>query len=134
MDDGSEETLVLDAGAVIGLARNNHALRARLRNAQQIGMNLRVPMVVVAETVRGNGPRDAPVNLVLAQTAPQHPLTDEIARAAGRLLGNAKSSSTIDALIVAEAIDCAPAIILTSDPIDLRALLSDHRGVTIEPI
>jgi hypothetical protein len=97
-------------------------------------MNLRVPMVVVAETVRGNGPHDAPVNLVLAQTSPQHPLTDEIARAAGRLLGDAKSSSTIDALIVAEAIDCAPAIILTSNPGDLRALLGDHRGVTVEPI
>ena len=134
MDDGSEETLVLDAGAVIGLARNNHALRARLRNAQQIGMNLRVPMVVVAETVRGNGPRDAPVNLVLAQTAPQHPLTDEIARRAGQLIGATRSSSTIDALVVAEALDCAPAMIWTSDSDDLRALLGTHRGVTIEPI
>ncbi len=91
-------------------------------------------MVVVAETVRGNGPRDAPVNLVLAEMSPQHPLTDEIARAAGHLLGAARSSSTIDALVVAEAIDCAPAIIMTSDPIDLRALLGNHRGVTIEPI
>ena len=91
-------------------------------------------MVVVAETVRGNGPRDALVNLVTAQMSPQHQLTDEIARAAGRLLGDAKSSSTIDALVVAEALDCAPAIIWTSDPADLRSLLGDHRGVTIEPI
>ena len=91
-------------------------------------------MVVVAATVRGNGPRDAPVNLVLAEMSPQHPLTDEIARAAGRLLGDANSSSTIDALVVAEAIDCAPAIIITSDPADLRALLGDHHGVTIESI
>jgi hypothetical protein len=97
-------------------------------------MSLRVPMVVVAETVRGNGPRDAPVNLVLAQTAPQHPLTEVIARAAGQLLAAARSSSTIDALVAAEAIDCAPAIILTSDPVDLRALLGNHRGVTVEPI
>ncbi len=97
-------------------------------------MNLRVPMVVVAETVRGNGPRDAPVNLVLAQTSPQHPLTEEIARSAGQLLGAARSSSTVDALVVAEAIDCAPAIILTSDPTDLRQLLGDHHGVTVEPI
>ena len=91
-------------------------------------------MVVVAETVRGNGPRDSPVNLVLAQTSPQHPLTEVLARAAGHLLGAAKSSATIDALVVAEAIDCAPAMILTSDPDDLRALLGDHRGVTIEQI
>ena len=53
---------------------------------------------------------------------------------AGQLLGDAKSSSTIDALVVAAALDCAPAIILTSDPGDLRALLGDHRGVTVEPI
>ncbi len=91
-------------------------------------------MVVVAETVRGNGPRDAPVNLVLAQTAPQHPLTDRTARAAGQLLGIARSSSTIDALVAAEAIDCAPAIIVTTDPADLRQLLGNHPGVTVEQI
>ena len=91
-------------------------------------------MVVVAETVRGNGPRDAPVNLVLAQTAPQHPLTDQIARAAGQLLAASRSSSTIDALIVAEALDCAPAMIWTSDPNDIRQLLGSHPGVTIEAI
>jgi predicted nucleic acid-binding protein len=97
-------------------------------------MDIRVPVVVVAETVRGNGPRDAPVNLVLAQTEPRYPLTEEIARRAGQLLGSAQSCSTIDALIVAEALDCAPSMIWTSDPIDLRQLLPDHRGVTIESI
>ena len=97
-------------------------------------MSVRVPMVVVTETVRGNGPRDAPVNLVLAQTAPQHPLTDRTARAAGRLLGIAGSSSTIDALVAAEAIDCAPSMIWTSDPDDLRQLVGNHPGVTVEPI
>jgi len=92
-------------------------------------------MVVVAETVRGNGPRDAPVNLVLAQTAPQQqPLVESIARTAGELLGAARLSSTIDALVVAEALDCAPAIILTSDPADVTRLLGDRRGVTVEPI
>ncbi|HZX54173.1 MAG TPA: hypothetical protein VFE86_05810 [Ilumatobacteraceae bacterium] len=93
-----------------------------------------MPMVVVAETVRGNGPRDAPVNLVLAQTSPQHPLTAAVARTAGQLLGVARSSSTIDALVVAEALDCAPAMIWTSDPSDLRQLVGSHRGVTVESI
>lgn len=91
-------------------------------------------MVVVAETVRGSGPRDAPVNMILAQTSPLHPLTEAVARAAGQLLGNARSSSTIDALVVAEALDCAPAMIWTSDPADLRQLLGDRHGVTVEPI
>lgn len=91
-------------------------------------------MVVVAETVRGNGPRDAPVNLVLAQTSPQHPLTERIARNAGELLGAARSAATIDALVVAEAIECAPAVIFTSDVGDLTALLGNRPGVTIEAV
>ncbi|HEY7627840.1 MAG TPA: hypothetical protein VH761_12260 [Ilumatobacteraceae bacterium] len=90
-------------------------------------------MVVVAGTVRGNGPRDAPVNLVLAQTAPQRPLTERIARLAGELLG-AASSATIDALVVAEAIECAPSLILTSDPGDLAALLGNRPGVLVEAV
>ena len=131
---GSEATIVLDAGAVIGLSRNNTALRKIFRAAREEGTEFRVPMVVVAETVRGNGPRDAPVNLVLAQTAPQHPLTEGIARTAGQLLGAAKSSSIIDALVVAEAIGSAPALIWTSDPDDLRVVLGNHPGVSIESI
>lgn len=91
-------------------------------------------MVVVAETVRGSGPRDAPVNLVLMQTEPRNPLTEPLARRAGQLLASAGSSSTIDALVVAEALDCAPSVIWTSDPTDLRDLLGGHRGVVVEPI
>jgi hypothetical protein len=91
-------------------------------------------MVVVAETVRGNGPRDAPINLVLAQTEPRYPLTELIARHAGQLLGAARSSSTIDALVVAEALDCAPSVVWTSDPADIRQLLGDRPGVIVEPV
>lgn len=132
--EGSEGAIVLDAGAVIGLSRHNNKLRARVLAARADGAELRVPMVVVAETVRGNGPRDAPVNIVLAQTAPQHPLTERIARHAGQLLAEAGSSATIDALVAAEAIECAPSVILTSDPRDLRALLANEPGVVVEQI
>ncbi len=71
---------------------------------------------------------------MIAQTAPQHPLTEPIARLAGQLLGSARSSSPIDALVVAEALHCSPAIVVTSDPNDIRQLLGDHPGVTIEAI
>ena len=132
---GSDErTVVLDAGAVIGLARDDHRLRRLVRAARQAGADFRVPMVVVAETIRGSGPRDAPVNLVLAQCAPQHPLTENIARNAGQLLAEARSSATIDALVVAEAIACAPAVIWTSDERDLGRLVGQRTSVTVEPI
>ena len=93
-----ERTIVLDAGAVIGLSRNNRRLKRIFKPRARLGIDFRVPTVVVAETVRGNGPRDAPVNLVLAQTSPRYPLTEAIARVAGQLLGAARSSSTVDAL------------------------------------
>ena len=130
----SEETIVLDSGAVIGLARSDGKLRQIFKAAREDGAEFRVPIVVVAETVRGNGPRDAPINLVLAQTEPRHPLTEVIARRAGQLLGAARSFSTIDALIVAEALDCAPSVVWTSDPADVRQLLGDHPGVVVESI
>ena len=129
-----EGTIVLDSGAVIGLSRNDRWLKRIVAAARADGAEFRVPTVVVAETVRGNGPRDAPVNLVLAQVESRYPLTETIARLAGRLLGAARSSATIDALIVAEALDCTPSMIWTSDATDLRQLLGDHPGVSIEPI
>lgn len=130
-----EGTIVLDSGAVIGLSRNDRRLKRIIAAARTDGAEFRVPTVVVAETVRGNGPRDAPVNLVLAQVEPRYPLTETIARTAGQLLGAARSSATtIDALIVAEALDCTPSMIWTSDATDLRQLLGDHPGVSIEPI
>jgi predicted nucleic acid-binding protein len=91
-------------------------------------------MVVLAETVRGNGPRDAAVNLVLNQFAPHLPLDEPTARIAGALLATAGSNSTIDALVAADAIRRAPTTLLTSDPDDLRTLLAGQRGVVVEPI
>ena len=71
--EGDQRTIVLDAGAVIGLSRNDRRLKRIFKAARESGVDFRVPTVVVAETVRGNGPRDAPVNLVLAQTEPRIP-------------------------------------------------------------
>ena len=91
-------------------------------------------MVVLAETVRGHGPRDAAVNLLLGQFAPHRPLDEPTARAAGELLAAANSSSTIDALVAAEALHRPPSTVLTSDPDHPRRLLDGHRGVTVEQI
>lgn len=88
-------------------------------------------MVVLAETTRGSGPRDAGVNLVLAQTAPHRPLDEPTARLAGRLLAAAGGNNTVDALVAAEAITCGPSILLTSDAGDLGRLLEGHREVIV---
>ncbi len=127
-------TLVLDTGAVIGLARGDRRLRALLDAAQRAGTEVRVPMVVVAEATRGSGPRDAATNLVLHRLEP-HPVLDEpTARRAGALLATSGTSNTVDALIAAEAARRAPCALLTGDPDDLRQLLQLEPAVRVEPI
>lgn len=91
-------------------------------------------MIVISETVRGNGPRDAAVNLVLARFGPHRPLDEETARLAGSLLGAARSNRTADALVAAEALRRTPSTLITSDPTDMRSLLTGHPGVNIESI
>ena len=126
--------LVLDAGAVTGLARAQRSLRARVEAAWEAGADICIPMVVIAETVRGNGPRDARVNLVLAECAPYQVLDEATARLAGALLAQARSNATVDALVIAEALRRSPSVVLTADPTDLTALLGARPGVIIEAI
>ena len=129
-----DTTIVLDAGAVLGLARGNPALRAFVSKADARGDRVVVPMVVLAETVRGTGPRDAPVNMTLAHFEPRPPLVEQTARLAGALLGAARSNATIDALVVAEAISLQPSLLVTGDIDDLALLLDSHPGVSLERI
>jgi hypothetical protein len=91
-------------------------------------------LAVIAETIRGNGPRDASVNLTVGQFAPYPILDESTARLAGSLLGAARSNSTIDALVAAEAIRRIPSLLITGDADDLLSLLDGHPGVSLERI
>ncbi|MDQ2791330.1 MAG: PIN domain-containing protein [Pseudonocardiales bacterium] len=126
------QRLILDSGAVISWSKGDARTRAILREAIIRRIELRVPVVVLAETLRG-GARDAPVNRVLkavgtAATAP------DTGREAGRLLGRTGGCNTADALIAAEALAIPGSTILTSDPNDLRALLGDQDGTGIQAV
>lgn len=134
MAQPDDATIVLDSGAVIGLARGDRRLRALVAMAHRNGVSIVVPMVVVAETVRGSGPRDAPVNLVLGQFAPHRPVDEPTVRHAGELLAAAGSNATIDALVASEAIHRRPSLLLTSDPDDMNALLAGQASVAVERI
>lgn len=121
--------LILDSGAVIALSRGEERARAHLSRALRVGARVEVPVGVVAETLRG-GPRDAPIHRLLAYaTVP--PITEAAGRLAGRLLGQAASSETVDALIVAQAILGGGAVVLTGDPKHLTALASRNPEVAI---
>ncbi len=127
-------TLVLDSGALISLSRGNVQTRSRVEAARRNQASIVVPVVAVAETHRGSGPREATLHLALARLDPPRPLVDSTARLAGVLLAESGSSSTIDALVVAEAIELAPSVVLTSDPDDLRQILGNRRNVRISAL
>jgi predicted nucleic acid-binding protein len=127
------QRLILDAGAVIGLSRAEARARAALAAALEVGAEVSVPAVVVAETVRG-GPADAPVNRVLKAVGGVDVADDAIGRTAGRLLGSAGSAATVDAIVVATAVEAGGAVILTGDADDLGMLAADNRQVIIEAL
>jgi predicted nucleic acid-binding protein len=122
--------LILDTGALIGLSRRDNRVWSLLDQAQRRGADVLVPAGALAECVRG-GPRDAPVNQLLNQPHTQVTIHDEErARSAGGLLKRVRTSSAIDALLVAEAARYEAAVIATSDPDDI-ADLAEGLDVTV---
>jgi hypothetical protein len=128
--------LILDAGGLIAWAAGQPAARAVIRHAARQKMTIVVPTVVIAQVIRG-GPRDAPINQALKQVHQLASVTPLLARQAGVLLGATSTTDVVDALVVAEALRSLPAVILTSDPGDIRRLaMSDkaHARVQVIPV
>ena len=71
---------------------------------------------------------------VLNAVSDSLPIAEAIGRRAGALLGRADRSDTVDAIVVAEAIESGGAGILTGDPLDLTALADGERSVTIHAL
>jgi predicted nucleic acid-binding protein len=127
------QRLILDAGALISLSRADGRARAALAAALEAGAEVSVPAVVVAETVRG-GAADAPVNRVLKAVGEVDVADEAVGRTAGRLLGTAGSTATVDAIVAATAVEAGGAVILTGDAGDLGLLAADEPTVIIEPL
>lgn len=125
--------LILDSGAVIALSRGDQRARAFLTRALELNLEIEIPVVVAAETLRGNR-RDAPVHRILKAVGKVPDTRERHGRIAGRLLGTTGSSNTVDALVVAQAIGAGGAQILTGDPEDLDRLSSRHPEVSIEAL
>lgn len=111
--------LVLDAGALVAVDRGDRAMIARLRAAQQHGLDLRSNAMVVAQVWRDHRGRQAGLARLL-QSVDVRAVSPGDGRQAGVLLGLAGSSDPVDATVVLLA---SPGDrILTSDPRDLEAL------------
>jgi len=127
------QRLILDSGAVIGLARGDQRARAFLARALELQAQVEIPVVVLAETLRG-GPRDAPVNRVLNAVGSVPEAREVHGRIAGQLLAAARSTETTDALVVAHAVNVGGAHVLTSDREDLVRLAASHPEVWIHEL
>jgi hypothetical protein len=122
--------VVLDAGAIIALERRDTrmlALADELHGARRIGY---VPAGVVAQTWRGSPRQHATVRLLRAGAIRVDPLSEDVAYSLGLLLARSGTSDVVDAHVALLA-RRLQAIVLTSDPDDLRALDGTLTLVTV---
>lgn len=125
--------VVLDSGGVFSLAGRSRRAAAILEAARQEGSAVLIPAVVVAETFRP-GPRNAQVHRVL-KLGTTVEVDDTLARLAGTLLALSDDSSqrrgapTVDALILAVALQRGGGVIVTSDQPDLLRLRDQARDL-----
>ena len=118
-------TLVLDSGGVTALA-GQRARLAELRRRDQWPPE--VPAIVLTEVLTGDHRRDFHQNRLLALCLIR-PVTEELARAAARLRSGTRRPGSIaatDAVVAALATTVSDAIVVTSDPNDLEALLAEE--------
>jgi hypothetical protein len=81
-----------------------------------------IPTPVLAQVHRGGRDR-AHVDRVVKAVGALLPTSEAVARRAGELQARAGTSDAIDAIVAAEALMSAPALILTSDADDLGRLV-----------
>ena len=113
--------LVLDAGALIAVDRDDRPMMARLAVAQRHGLELRSNAMVVAQVWRDRRGRQASLARLL-RAVDVRAISHEDGRQAGVLLGQADTTDPVDATVVLLA---RPGDrILTSDPDDLTRLAS----------
>ena len=123
--------LVLDAGAFVAVDQGDRAMIARLRAAQQAGLELRSTGVVITQVWRDPAGRQA--NLArLLKSVDIKAVDEPLGRDAGVLLGRAGMTDAVDASLV--AVSAAGDRVLTSDAGDIRPLVAaSGRSILVVP-
>lgn len=121
-------TLVLDAGALIGVERNDRELVVLFSRAIERGRAIVVPAGVVAQVWRDPSRQVRLARLLNAEDVVIADLDLELARAVGRLLAARDASDVIDASVAVLARQYAAAVV-TSDAGDIRRLSSETRVI-----
>lgn len=130
--------LVLDAGALAALGgragRRNQEVRAAVRAATELGKEVVVPAVILAELYRGPRHNSLVDACLSRETGLAVRDTDRpLARMAGGVLAaaNAGSEHLADAHVIAAAVEHGGGTALTTDPRDLDRLAAAFRNVTV---
>ena len=127
------DAVLLDSEGLSAGAQGDARVRAELTVAEQLGARVHVSSVTLAEVIRGQR-RDARVHSLLS-AGEKVPVTPELGRTAGELLGRTGRDDTVDAVVAVTAQSVGRLVrLLTGDPADLRALTADMPGVTVVPI
>ena len=118
--------LVLDAGALIGIDRDDRRTAGLIELGRRSGAALVTTAPVVAQAWRGSA-RQARLARLLGMIDVRSAHLAE-ARAAGELLAAAGTADVVDALLVLLAVPGDQ--LLTGDPDDLKALVGE-RGIPV---
>src|SRR5687768_13601142 len=115
------EGLTLDSGALIAAQKHDRRIWTILKEAALRGAIVTVPTVVLAQVWRGNS---AKLDRALLGCESET-LDVSRARDTGRLLGESRTSDTVDATVVLGAIRRLDSIV-TSDPKDVDHLIDTY--------
>jgi hypothetical protein len=115
--------MILDAGALIAVSRDERRMIARLLAAYEAGEGLRTHPLVLAQAWR-DGRRQASLARFL-RSVDVEVLDEMVGRRTGELLAKSKTADPIDAALVVIAQDGEA--IVTSDPDDLGHLVRAAR-------
>ena len=131
----SEPVIVLDSGAIDQVVTNKE-FRAVLDDLLRSGWTPVIPTPVLAEAITGR-PTDAHANQAISRigtTATDEPL----ARHAGALrfaaarTARRRPPSGMDAIVAAHAAAAGAGVVFTTDPADIRRLLTDSPRIRVE--
>lgn len=131
----TEPVVVFDSGVIDQIVANKD-FRALVDNLVRSGWAPIIPTPVLAEAITGSA-TDAPANQAIGRIGTT--VTDEpLARQAGALryaatrAGGRRVPSAIDAIVAAHAADAGAGVVFTTDPSDLRRLLTSNPRVRVE--
>jgi predicted nucleic acid-binding protein len=129
--------IVLDSGGLSALVDGDERVRALMRQANDRDLDVVIPTTVLVESLTGSGPRDARVNALIEHGGSEVPSLDlPTARRAAELRARSKArgASVTDAVVAAEGITRGRALVVTSDPTDIRALVGASGSVDVQTV